>query len=144
MNHLATLAVLALGSTLLAQGPTCSSSLHGLGCGATLDVTFTPVGGGGNHRIDVLGGGMHPDSFGLMVWGVVPTNIPLGNGCALLTEFSWGHLINVDALGEWSWSRSWPASASGLSYYIQLGSFVFDGPNGFEVRVSDAKRAECL
>jgi hypothetical protein len=140
MRNLAIASVLALGTSLLAQGPTCSSSLIGLGCGAQLTVTFTPQGGAGNHTIEVAGTGMHPDSFGLMVWGQTPVNIPLGGGCTLWTEFAWGHLINVDSLGEWSWSRTWPAWALGY-FDIQLGSFLFDPT--FEVRVSNAERAVC-
>jgi hypothetical protein len=132
---------LSLGTALLAQGPTCSTSLLGLGCAGQLDITFTPVGGAGNHRIDVAVSGLQADAWGVMVWGITPTNIPLGPGCSLLTEFAWGHVIKTDEFGEWSWSRSWPASVIGY-YYIQIGTLVPDS-TGLNIRVSDCKRAEC-
>lgn len=131
-----------LGASLLAQGLTCTSTLTGLGCGGSLDITFTPVGQAGNQDMTLNASGLHPDAFGLMVWGVVPINVPLGAGCSLLTDFVWGHTIQTDSLGEWSWSRTWPASSPGF-YYIQFGSFVLDPSNNLELRVSDCKRAQC-
>jgi hypothetical protein len=143
MNHLILATSLLLGAALSAQAPTCTSTLAGLGCGAALHVTFTPVGAAGNHMVALHGTGMHPDSFGVMVWGVVPAAIEITPGCTMWTEFSWGHLINVDSLGEWSWSRSWPASAVPLYFTMQLGSFVLDPSGGFQLRATDAMRAGC-
>lgn len=131
---------LSSGTALLAQGLTCSTSLMGLGCGGQLAITFTPFGGG-NQRIDVAASHLQPDAWGVMVWGVVPTNVVLGPGCVMLTEFSWGHVVKTDQFGEWSWSRSWPGSVPGY-YYIQIGSLVPDS-TGLNVVVSDCKRAEC-
>jgi hypothetical protein len=143
MHHLATLALLALSTPLLAQGFTCSSSLHGLGCGGSLDVTFAPVGAGGNQTLTVRAYNLHPNEMGVMVFGVIPAMIEITPGCIMWEEFSWGHLVNVDSLGEWSWSRSWPASVNPLFYFIQVGSFVIDGEGNLELRATDAKRAQC-
>ena len=52
---------------------------------------------------------MHPDPAGIsiMAWGqtLLPgVPLPLG-GCPLYTQFIWGHVVNPDAAGTWSWSR---------------------------------------
>ena len=136
------LLALGLASSALAQGLTCTSTLVGAGCGASLGVTFTAVGGAGNKRLDLDATGLFPDAQGMMVWGVSPTNVPLTTGCAMFTEFIWGHMIQTDSFGTWSWSRSWPASAIGF-YYIQFGTFRFDSAGVFQLVVSDCKRVEC-
>lgn len=144
MNPLATLAmvaVLALPAT--AQGPTCTSSLLGAGCGPSLTITFTPVGGAGNHTIEVSASGLHQNGLGVMAWGVTQLNVPLGGGCSLLTSMDWGHIVNLDATGSFSWSRSWPASVIGF-YNIQFGSVVLDPFNNLQILTSDCKRAECF
>lgn len=121
---LATLALALATSPLTAQF-VCSSTLVGNGFGPTLDVTFAPVGNAGNQTITVAGGGLDTAGVSVMVWGLTNLGglpLPLG-GCPLFTEFTWGHVINPDAGGNYSWSRSWPASVTG-QYYIQLGTLA--------------------
>lgn len=132
----------ALAAPAFAQVHTCTSALAGLGCGASLSVTFTAVGQAGNHDLRLDVSGLHPDAWGLMVFGDTPAVIPLPSGCTLWTAFLWGHTIKSDALGEFSWSRSWPASAN-AQYYIQFGSFVLDASGNLELRASDCHHAEC-
>jgi hypothetical protein len=136
--------VLPLALALPAAAQTsCTAPISGNGCGGVLTITFSPEGKSGNQRIDILGSNLQPAALGLMVWGYNPTSVPLGGGCELLVEFAWGHLIQTNDLGEWGWSRVWPASSMPGYYYIQLGSFV-EGPAGdLTFRVSDARRAEC-
>ena len=141
--HISTLvAALALSSAAAAQGLSCTSVFAGAGCGGTLSVSFSPQGGGGNQRIDVQATGLQPNVHGIMVWGVDQANIPLGNGCTLLTDFVWGHTILTSAAGEFDWSRTWPASVVG-HYYIQIGSFTFDATNQFVVVGTNAQLATC-
>lgn len=135
-------ASLVLGAAAMAQSP-CSATFAGAGCGGALDITFTPQGGSGNQRIDIRATGLLPDTHGIMVWGANQANIPLGSGCNLLVEFAWGHTILTNSLGEFQWSRSWPASAMPGHYYIQIGSFGFDASNNFVIVGTDAKLAAC-
>jgi hypothetical protein len=136
------LVVSAFAGVAAAQGP-CSSTVVGTGCGGVLDITFTAQGNAGNQRIDVAASNLQPNTIGVMAWGYQPANISLGGGCSLLVDFAWGHLIQLDAQGAWNWSRVWPASAMPGSYYIQLGSLVFDNSGGFTAVVTDSKLAQC-
>jgi hypothetical protein len=143
MNPLASgLLALGLAVSAAAQGPTCTSSLAGLGCGASLAVSFTDLGGAGNHKLSLDATGLFPNAQGMMVWGVTPIYVPITTGCPMLVDFLWGHMIQTDAFGNWSWDRSWPASVVGF-YYIQFGTFRFNAAGTFELCVSDCKRAEC-
>ena len=135
-------AALALTGAAAAQGFTCTSVLYGAGCGGTLNITFSPQGGGGNQTIDIHATGLQPNVHGIMCWGVDPANIDLGNGCTLLVDFVWGHTILTNSLGEFDWSRTWPSSVVG-HYYIQIGSFTFDASNNFVIVGTDAKLATC-
>lgn len=144
MNTLSSLLLpLAFAVPLAAQTTSCSAPLLGLGCGATLDITFTPEGTSGNQRIDLAAHGLHPNAIGVMVWGQTGINLPLGAGCTMWTDFLWGHLIQTDALGDWSWSRVWPASSMPGYYHIQFGSFVIDANGSLEIRAADARTAQC-
>ncbi|MFY9341192.1 MAG: hypothetical protein WAT39_01800 [Planctomycetota bacterium] len=129
----------ALAGSLVAQNQ-CISSVSAPGCGPTATITFTPQGANGNNRIDLTCNGLHPNGLGLMVWGQTPVNIPFGN-CPLLVEFQWGHLINLDSAGSYSWSRVWPWWADGY-YYIQFGS-ILDLSGQFTLLSTDRMRAEC-
>src|SRR5687767_5643770 len=101
MTRLVSLAaVLSLTSLAIAQ--TCSSTVSVASCGPTLSVSFTP-GGGGNHTVEVSCQGLDPNGIGLMVWGQTPVTIPFPN-CPLLVEFQWGHIINLDPTGSYTWS----------------------------------------
>jgi len=133
---------IALAAPAIAQTRTCTSTLAGLGCGATLTVTFTPIGKAGNQDLLLQASGLHPDAFGIMVFGVAPAAIPLPSGCTLWTDFVWGHTVKADGFGDFSWSRAWPASAH-AQYYIQFGTFVIDGSGNLEVRATDCRFAEC-
>jgi hypothetical protein len=138
--QLAPLVLFALSSLAVAQN-TCTATVAAPGCGATLGVTFTPVGGAGNHTIEVSCSGLDPNGIGLMVWGQTQTFVPLPN-CPMLVEFQWGHLVNLDATGSHSWSRSWPHWANGY-YFIQFASVVLHQTGGFTVFTTDLMRAEC-
>lgn len=134
----------ALTAPATAQYNVCSSSLLGAGCGPTLDVTFAPVGTAGNQAITISGAGLNPAGITVMVWGVTNLGgfpLPLG-GCPAYTEFLWGHNINPDAGGFYSWSRSWPNSVQGF-YNIQLGTLYVDANNNFAIETSEARVAVC-
>ncbi len=143
MIKIATLVTsLLLTSAAMAQ-LSCSSAITGAGCGATLNINFTPQGGGGNQRIDLTATGLLPNVHGMMVWGYNPATIALPSGCTLFVDFAWGHNILTNAQGEFNWSRTWPASVTG-QYHIQIGSFTFDANNNFVLAATDARLAQCL
>ncbi|MFN3243179.1 MAG: hypothetical protein ACE37K_16885 [Planctomycetota bacterium] len=136
--------IAALAAPVAAQFNVCSSSLLGTGCGPTLDVTFTPVGNAGNQQITISGGGLDPAGITVMVWGLNNLGgfpLPLG-GCPVYTEYLWGHNINPDAAGFYSWSRSWPNSVQG-QYNIQLGTLYVNANNEFAIETSEARVAIC-
>lgn len=133
-------ASLALTTASFAQ--TCTATTVGTGCGGTLNIQFTPQGGAGNQRIDITATGLLPNTHGIMIWGVTPTSIPIGN-CSILTEFVWGHTILANGAGQYDWSRSWPASVMPGFYYIQIGNFGFDQNNNFVLVGTEAKLAQC-
>ena len=132
-------AVLSLVLPLAAQN--YGTTPAGAGCGgATLTINFTPFGNGGNARIDVIGAGLHPNSFGGMVFGLQPAAIGpvLGNiGCMVWTEPIWSQQHQTDNTGGFFWSRSWPNSVVGF-FLIQLGSF---DASTLEVKLSNCVRA---
>ena len=130
----------ALTAAALSQN-VCTSTLAASSCGPTLTATFTPVGNAGNHRIELTCNGLDPNGIGLMVWGTQQVNIPLPN-CPMLNDFIWGHVVNLDATGSYSWSRSWPASVNGY-YFVQFGSITFPAAGGFVVLSTDSIRFEC-
>jgi hypothetical protein len=140
MRTVSLAAALALAGNVLAQG-SCSSTIAASSCGPTLTATFTPVGGAGNHTLELTCNGLDPNGIGLMVWGVNQVNIPLSN-CPMLNDFVWGHVVNLDATGSHTWSRSWPASAIGY-YYVQFGSVTFPANGGLLVMTTDSIRIEC-
>ena len=142
MKHLLPLlASLTLTATLAAQTNACTTQVAGVGCGPQIDVTFTPAGQAGNHTIDLDVTGMNPAGIGLMVWGVDTINVPLF-GCTAYTTFLWGHPINPDGAGDWSWSRSWPNSVQGF-YRIQIATIGPDPQGNLEVNLTDCVIAEC-
>ena len=60
----------------------------------------------------------------------------------LLSIFLWGHPINPEGAGSWSWSRSWPNAVRGF-YRIQIAT-IGPGPQGNgEVSLTDCVIAEC-
>jgi hypothetical protein len=132
-------AILSLVLPLSAQ--TYGTTQAGAGCGgATLTVTFTSFGNGGNARIDIRGEGLHPNSVAGMTFGVQPAAIGpvLGNiGCFVRTEAIWAQHHLTDAAGVMTWSRSWPDSVVGY-YLIQLGSF---DATTLEVKLTNCVRA---
>ena len=138
------LALVALGSPVAAQYNICSSSLVGSGCGPTLDVSFAPNGNAGNQNITVSGGGLNTSGLTVMSWGVQSAggiSLPLG-GCPGYSIFVWGHNINPDANGNYSWTRSWPNSVQGF-YYIQLGTLYFDASGQPGIETSECRLAVC-
>lgn len=120
---------------------TCNSTLSGTSCGPTLSVVFVPQGQGGGNDLTLTASGLHPNSFGIMVWGTIPLNVPLGN-CPMLTDFLWGHFVQIDSQGSHSWSRNWPGSAIG-GFLIQFGSFVPDALGNLDILTTDCKYAYC-
>lgn len=137
-----TLLPLACALPLAAQSFVCSATQSAPGCGPSLDVSFRPIGTAGNQQLTLAATGLHGASHGLMVWGTTPINVPLGNGCSLLTDFLWGHLFMTDDTGFWTWSRSWPASVTG-QFYMQVGSFQIDPFGALDIRASDCQFAVC-
>jgi hypothetical protein len=133
-------AVLALGGSSLAQN-VCSSTIAATSCGPTVTATFTPVGNAGNHTLTLTCNGLDPNGIGLMTWGLNQVNIPFPT-CPMLNDFVWGHVVNLDATGSYSWSRAWPASATGY-YYVQFGSIVIESSGAFVLRTTDSIRIEC-
>jgi hypothetical protein len=129
---------LALAGSALAQ--TCTSTIAATSCGPTLTATFTPVGNGGNHTIELTCHGLDPNGIGLMGFGQQLVNISFP-GCPMLNDFIWGHVVNLDATGSFTWSRSWPASAI-TYYYVQFGSVTIT-PSGYTVSTTDSVRVEC-
>jgi hypothetical protein len=130
---------LTLAGPALAQ--TCTSTIAATSCGPTLTATFTPVGNGGNHTIELTCHGLDPNGIGLMGFGQQLVNISFP-GCPMLNDFIWGHVVNLDATGSHTWSRSWPQSVQGY-YYVQFGSVTFPASGGFVVMTTDSIRIEC-
>ena len=121
MKQLALAGVLALAAPALAQ--TCTSAIAAASCGPTLTITFTPVGNAGNNTIELTCNGLDPAGIGFMWWGQAQLNVQLPGCCPLLNDFHWGHPVNLDANGSYSWSRTWPHWAIGY-YYIQIASIA--------------------
>jgi hypothetical protein len=130
--------LLALAGSAIAQN--CTSTIAATSCGPTLAATFTPTGTAGNQTMELTCNGLDPNGIGLMVWGLQQVNIPLPT-CPMLNDFIWGHVVNLDATGSHTWSRSWPASVIGY-YYIQFGSITIDATS-FTVLTTDSIRVEC-
>jgi hypothetical protein len=133
-------AVLALAGNVLAQN-VCSSAIAAVSCGPTVSATFTPNGNAGNHTLELSCNGLDPNGIGLMVWGLNQVNIPFPT-CPMLNDFIWGHVVNLDAGGGHTWSRSWPASVQGY-YYVQFGSIVVEPSGAFVLRSTDSLRIQC-
>ena len=118
---LTSLVPLVLASVASAQ-LTCTSTSVASSC-ATLNVTFTPVGMGGNQTVTVSATGLHPNAPGVMNWGLVQFAAPLpGPGCLLLCDFVWGHKFQSNDLGDFVWSRSWPHWYQQY-FYMQVGTW---------------------
>ncbi|HEX5051491.1 MAG TPA: hypothetical protein VFZ65_06940 [Planctomycetota bacterium] len=131
-----------LASSLAAQTNVCSTAIGGIGCGPHLGVTFTPVGLAGNNTITVDVSGLDPAGIGLMAWGLTPINVPIWGGCNAYTDYIWGHVVNPDAAGEWSWSRSWPNSVQN-SYRIQVAGLGLDTTGNLAITLTDCVVATC-
>jgi hypothetical protein len=127
----------------LAAQATCSSTVHAPGCGPSLAVTFAPNGPAGNNRIDITATELFPKSWGIMIWGDTPTQWAISPTCNLNVLFTWGHTFQVDAQGQFSWSRVWPASSTPGQYFIQIGSFDLDAAGNWTIVGTDAVRAQC-
>ena len=126
---------------LAAQTNVCTTQVAGTGCGPQLAVSFAPVGNAGNQTITVDVSAMNPAGIGLMVWGRDVINVPVF-GCFAYTNFLWGHPINPDGNGQWSWSRSWPNSVQGY-YRIQIATLGPDPLGNIEINLTDCVVAEC-
>jgi hypothetical protein len=135
------LSAAALVATATAQQNVCTTQIDGVGCGPQLTVSFAPSGSAGNQTITVDVAGMYPGGIGLMAWGQMPLNVPLF-GCTAYTDFMWGHPVNPDANGQWSWSRSWPNSVQGF-YRIQVASLGLDTIGNITVHLTDCVVAQC-
>jgi hypothetical protein len=140
-NLLATLFAATLVAATTAQQNVCTTQVAGVGCGPQLTVSFAPIGGAGNHRVAVDVANMNPNGIGLMVWGREALNVPLF-GCFAYTDFLWGHPINPDASGAWSWSRSWPNTVQGF-YRIQVATIGPDPLGNVAINLTDCVVAEC-
>lgn len=134
---------LAIASSASAQF-NCSASTYGAGCGPVMTFQFAPQGNGGNRNFDITCAGLQPGVIGVMAWGVQPINALLGGGCTLYTDYVWGHTFQTGPLGDFSWSRTWPAGAMPSTYYIQFGSVEFLSDGSLNLRASNAMRAACL
>lgn len=121
----------------------CFSNPAGDSCGPQLVVTFVPNGTAGNYDMTMQGSGMHPRSLGIFVWGGNPVTVTLPGGCMLLTDYIWGHSFMTDAIGDASWSRSWPHWAT-ITFYMQMGSVVFLPDGSYEARTTNCRLAGCL
>jgi hypothetical protein len=141
MLRLLTACSLFAFASLSTAQQTCSTTLVAASCGPQLAITFTPVGGAGNHTIELTCSGLDPNGIGVMIWGVQQTFVPLPS-CPLLTEFVWGHIVNLDATGSHTWSRSWPASVDGY-FLIQFGSLTVSPSGNWNVLSTDLMRAQC-
>lgn len=139
---LRTALAIALTTGLVTAQHVCSATLLGTGC-ATLDITFTPIGGG-NNTLTLSASGLHQHKIGAMVWGEQRINQPVipGSLCPLLTTYTWGHTFISDFDGTWSWSRSWPHWFHGY-YYMQVGT-VSDAGGGLDVITTDMLIAQCV
>ena len=70
--------------------------------------------------------------------------MPLGGGCNLYMDYVWGHTFQTGPLGDFNWSRTWPAGAMPQTYLIQFGSVEFLPDGQLNLRASNAMRAACL
>ncbi|MCA8973842.1 MAG: hypothetical protein KDC98_03935 [Planctomycetes bacterium] len=138
----ATLLMLAFASAARAQ-LTCFSNLVASSCGPTLSVTYVPNGAAGNYDMTMTGIGLHPHSPGVFVWGAHPVNIPLPGGCALLTDYIWGHSFITDSAGVATWSRSWPHWAT-ITFYMQMGSVQVYSNGSYTALTTELRLAGCL
>ena len=137
LTSLAPLLLTAVASAQL----TCTSTSVASSC-ASLSVTFTPQGLGGNQTITVSATGLHPNAAGVMNWGLIQWSAPLpGPGCLLLCDFVWGHKFQTNDLGEFSWSRTWPNWYQQY-FYMQVGSWEVVQGN-LEFISTDCKYAGC-
>ena len=144
MSSIPALASFVLCGVLAAQNHVCTVTAAGSGC-AALTVTLTPQGNGGANDLTLHASGLHPQSFGGMVWGMTPITgllLPFGS-CPLLTDFVWGHYFQTDAAGEYDWSRSWPGSFDGY-FYMQMGSVFVNAAGDADVRSTDCWLVQCL
>lgn len=137
-----TVSTLLLTVSLAAQSPVCTTVVDGIGCGPQLDVNFVPVGTAGNNHITVDVGGLDPTGIGIMGWGTIPLNLPLTTGCNAYTDFLWGHIVNPDGAGDWSWFRSWPSWAL-TSYRIQVAGLALDSEGDLVLTLTDCVVASC-
>jgi hypothetical protein len=138
------LSLLALCGTLTAQTHVCTVTDAGNGC-APLVVTMTPQGGGGVHDLVLTASGLHPSSFGGMIWGMSQLNVAVipGSLCPLLTDYVWGHYFQTSPSGDYSWSRAWPGTFHGY-FYMQMGSVFVDANGYVDARTTDCKLVQCL
>jgi hypothetical protein len=137
---LSSLATLLLGTVATAQ-LICNTTVQAASCGPIITVTFTPVGGAGNQRIEVSATGLHVQANGVMNWGAQQLSIPLPGGCPLLCDFVWGHKFVTNDLGEFSWGRTWPHYYQ-YSWYMQVGTWDVVGGN-LEFRTTNLVLAGC-
>ncbi|HEX6812387.1 MAG TPA: hypothetical protein VF384_12235 [Planctomycetota bacterium] len=137
---LSSLATLLLSTIATAQ-LTCSTTVVAPSCGPIITVTFTPIGGAGNQRIDVSAAGLHPNAQGVMNWGATQVFAQLPGGCPLLCDFVWGHKFVANDSGEFSWQRSWPHYYQ-YFWYMQVGTWDLVAGN-LEFRTTNLVLAGC-
>jgi hypothetical protein len=141
MRLLPLLTTSLLAATASAQ-LSCSSVSCGNSCGPTLTVTFAPILGNNNMRLEMLACGLHPHSIMALAWGDSTTHLTLPGGCPLLINQIWSELHMTDATGSFSWGRTWPHWAVG-QFYMQMGSAAML-PNGLSILTTDCQLAGCL
>lgn len=143
MKPILPLAALALTSLAHAQY-TCTSQAYGTSCGPVMSMAFQPQGNGGNRVFDIACTGLQPGVIGVMGWGVQQLNVPLWDGCSLYMDYVWGHTFQTGPLGDFTWSRTWPAGAMPQTYFIQFASVDFRADGSVGLLTSNAVRAACL
>lgn len=143
MNRLTIVLLAALSAPLAAQQLNCTTQVVGTGCGPTFTADWTPVGAAGNQTLSIHATGLDPNAVSVMAWGTQQLNVTLPfGGCPMFNDFIWGHIVNPTALGDWQWSRSWPATSPG-QYFVQFGSLSNAG-GALTITTSDSRSVQCL
>jgi hypothetical protein len=117
-----------------------SATSVGAGCGPTLNVSFSPIGGGNSQVIFDLTGAW-PNEHTLLFFGgdLVEYHLFGNLSCTFFVLPVWAHPDKTDGNGATSWSRSWPHEAFG-SVFLQVIVYRLDGAN-LEFQLSNAVQA---
>lgn len=133
----------AIPGFLSAQEQVCDLTDAGAGCGASLQASWQPIGNGGQ-KLHLLATGLHPNSFGAMVWGTQQLNMPVlpFSNCMMLVGYDWGFSFATGPDGAKDYARSWPESYMG-HFYIQFGSIGTTSAGALDIRMTSCVLARC-